>query len=357
MKTLIASILLAFSCAAQAGTPALNSRHAAVYDITNQQFVLEKNADTPAPMASITKVLTAMVALDAKPDLSETLKVTTNDVDTIKHSRSRVGVGTELSRQDMLHIALMSSENRAASALSYNYPGGHSAFIAAMNQKAKALGMTQTRVEDSTGLNPENHSTARDLVKMVMAADDYAPITRFTTMSDYELPVGSRTLTYRNSNPLVGKPNWNIELSKTGFTQEAGRCIVLKIAAAGKEYAVALLGSQSSGARLADIQAIKRFVSGQDEIMTAERPAKRPGLRLARKDAGKTMIAAKKSGFQNAVLDVSPRGKAKVTRVKLDKKAPKGKTALVKLEKKEPKAKMVRVKLEEKKQKGKSQRV
>lgn len=357
MKTLIASILLAFSCAAQAGTPALNSRYAAVYDMTNQQFVLEKNADTPAPMASITKVLTAMVALDAKPDMSETLTVTSNDVDTLKNSGSRVRVGTEMSRKDMLHLALMSSENRAASALSYNYPGGHDAFINAMNQKARSLGMTQTSVADSTGLNPRNHSTARDLVKMVMAADDYAPITRFTTTQGYDLPVGSRTLTYRNSNPLVGKPNWDIELSKTGFTREAGRCIVLKIAAAGKEYAVALMGSQSSGARLADIQAIKRFVSGQDEIITAAQPAKRPGLRLARKDSGKTLIAAKKSGFQNAVLDVSPRGKAKALRVKLAKKAPKAKMALVKLEKKEPKAKMVRVKLEEKKQKGKSQRV
>jgi D-alanyl-D-alanine endopeptidase (penicillin-binding protein 7) len=273
MKTIISVAVLAASCVAQsasaAGVPKLNSTHAVVFDATNQEFLLDKDGKTAAPIASITKVLTAMVALDAKPDMRETLQVSGLDVDLVKHSTSRVAVGTELSRTDALHLALMSSENRAASALSRNYPGGSLAFVRAMNEKARKIGMTRTSVEDPTGLSPQNQASAQDLVRMVLAAERYAPIARFTTSSEHTLPIGHRTLSYHNSNPLVGKPNWDIELSKTGYTQEAGRCIVMKMAAAGKQLVVVLLGSPSSSARMADIQAIKRWVSGGESHLAA----------------------------------------------------------------------------------------
>jgi D-alanyl-D-alanine endopeptidase (penicillin-binding protein 7) len=274
MKTLISVAILVASCAAQSAVaappPKLHSTYAVVFDATNQEYLLDKDGKTSAPIASITKVMTAMVALDVKPDLAETLRVSGLDVDRVKNSSSRVAVGTELSREDALHLALMSSENRAASALSRHYPGGNPAFIHAMNEKARKIGMTNTRLEDSTGLSPENRASARDLVRMVLAAERYDPITEFTTSSAHTLPVGERTLSYRNSNPLVGKPNWDIELSKTGYTREAGRCIVMKIAAAGKHLVVVLLGSQSSSARLADIQSIKRWVSGEPQLANAK---------------------------------------------------------------------------------------
>lgn len=267
MKTLLRAVVVAASCVAHGAfaspIPRLNSTHVVVFDATNQEVLIDKDGRTAAPIASITKVLTAMVALDAKPDMRETLRVSGQDVDYVKRSSSRVAVGTEMSRRDALHLALMSSENRAASALSRHYPGGNTAFVQAMNQKAKTLGMTQTRLADPTGLSPANQASARDLVRMVLAAERYLPITQFSTSEGHTLPIGQRTLSYRNSNPLVGKPNWDIELSKTGYTQEAGRCIVMKLAAAGKELVVVLLGSQSSGARLADIQSIKRWVTGE----------------------------------------------------------------------------------------------
>lgn len=276
MKTLVRVAVLAASWAAQgasasaAPAPKLHSTHAVVFDATNQEVLLDKDGKTAAPIASITKVMTAMVALDAKPDMRETLQVSGQDVDNVKHSTSRVAVGTELSRGDAMHLALMSSENRAASALSRNYPGGHTAFVHAMNVKAQKLGMTRTTLEDPTGLSPQNRASAQDLVRMVLAAERYQPITQFTTSSGHTLPIGHRTLSYHNSNPLVGKPNWNIELSKTGYTKEAGRCIVMKLAAAGKQLVVVLLGSQSSSARLADIQSIKRWVTGDRQLVAVE---------------------------------------------------------------------------------------
>jgi D-alanyl-D-alanine endopeptidase (penicillin-binding protein 7) len=324
MKTLIRVALLAATCASQSAIasplPKLNSAHAMVFDATNQEILLDKDGRTPVPMASITKVLTAMVALDAKPNMGETIQVSGQDVDTVKRSSSRVAVGTELTRKDALHLALMSSENRAASALSRNYPGGHPAFIRAMNEKARKLGMTSTYVEDPTGLSPTNRSTAQDLVRMVLAAERYAPITQFTTDDEHTLPVGNRVLNYHNSNPLVGKPNWNIELSKTGYTQEAGRCIVMKLAAAGKDLVVVLLGSQSSGARMADIQAIKRWVSGEGAQVAAAAPRRlvrstelrHAAVKLSKAELRKARLLAKPTGKVLSLQSVRPSAKAVV---------------------------------------------
>lgn len=308
MKSIITAILLAFSYAAQAA-PALHSEHAVVFDATNQEVLLEKNANTPAPIASITKVMTAMVALDARPNLNEPLKVSHEDVDTLKNSSSRVAVGTELTREEMLHLALMSSENRAAHALSRYYPGGEDAFVSAMNRKARSLGMTSTQLADPTGLSPANHASAHDLVRMVLAAERYEPITQYSTTSSAQMPIGSRVLSYKNSNPLVGKPNWNIELSKTGYTREAGRCIVMKMAAAGKKLVVVLLGSQTPSARLADIQAIKRWVTGEQEPVVARA-----------KKRGSDTVLAKKGGLRMASLAEKPRARTKASAVMVSKR-------------------------------------
>src|SRR3569623_411830 len=301
MKILMSVIALVAGVASHAAVaappmPRLYSAHAVVYDADNQETLLEKNAGTAVPFASITKLLTAMVALDADPDMNEMLSVSEHDVDMLKHTSSRIAVGTTLSREDMKHLALMSSENRLASALSrkdkihlafmsaenrlasalsQQYPGGHGAFIAAMNAKAAQLGMVNTHVEDPTGLSPNNRASAQDLVHMVLAAERYEPIRQFTTSTGYLLPVASRTLAYHNTNRLVGNPDWNIELSKTGYTSEAGRCIVMKLEAAGKHLVVVLLGAPSSNARFADLFSIRRWITGepaQPVLVAAHRP-------------------------------------------------------------------------------------
>jgi len=299
MKILMSVVALVACAAAHAADapdappPRLYSAHAVVYDADSQQTLLEKNAKAAVPFASITKLLTAMVALDANPDMNEMLSVSDKDVDLLKHTSSRIAVGTTLSREDMLHLALMSSENRLASALSQQYPGGHSAFIAAMNEKAKQLGMLSTHVEDPTGLTPNNRASAEDLVRMVLAAERYDPIRQFTTSSGYALPVSSRTLAYHNTNRLVGNPDWDIELSKTGYTSEAGRCIVMKLATGGKHLVVVLLGAPSSNARFADIFSIRRWISGepaQPIMVAAHRPTRRRHIvtvSASRRDLGK----------------------------------------------------------------------
>ena len=276
MPLAMMSALMVAQGALATGLPRLHSTHAMVVDAATQEVLLDKDGETAAPIASVTKLLTAMVALDANPDLGETLSVTNSDVDTIKHSRSRVSVGTELSREDMLHLALMSSENRAASALSRHYAGGQSAFVSAMNAKARSLGMTGTRVEDPTGLSPNNQASARDLVRMVLAAEQYRPIKQFTTASSYKISFGQKMMAYKNTNPLVGRREWDIGLSKTGYTKEAGRCIVMKLAAAGKNFVVVLLGSESASGRMADIQSIKRWIAGEPQM--AERAPRRAVL-------------------------------------------------------------------------------
>ncbi|GAB3644767.1 D-alanyl-D-alanine carboxypeptidase family protein [Ramlibacter alkalitolerans] len=260
MKSAALVIVLLAAVAANAA-PRLNSNHAVVYDATSGKVLLEKNADTPAPIASVTKVLTAMVALDAQPDLAEPLTVADEDVDRLKASSSKLPVGTSLPRKDMLHLALMSSENRAASALARHYPGGKPAFVRAMNVKAKLLGMDGAVMRDPTGLNPGNRATARDLVRMVLAAESYEPITLFTTSTQYSGPV-ARAAAFHNTNPLVASPSWKVELSKTGYIQEAGRCIVMKLQEAGKELVVVLLGANSPQKRTADLIAIKNWVDG-----------------------------------------------------------------------------------------------
>ncbi|MBP9217289.1 MAG: D-alanyl-D-alanine endopeptidase [Sterolibacterium sp.] len=238
----------------------LSSNAAMVLDQATGAVLFEKNAGAVLPIASITKLMTAMVALDARPDLEETMVIDDADVDTLKGTHSRLKVGTQLQREDMLRLALMSSENRAASALSRYYPGGRPAFVAAMNRKAQTLGLQDTHFADPTGLTAQNVSSARDLAKMVGAAQHYPLIRQFTTTSEYEVTVAGRTQEFRNTNSLVRSSSWDISLSKTGYINEAGRCLVMQAWLNNKPTIIVLLDSIGKMTRLGDANRIKHWV-------------------------------------------------------------------------------------------------
>jgi D-alanyl-D-alanine endopeptidase (penicillin-binding protein 7) len=219
----------------------LASSSAIVVDAQTGETIYAKNSTQAKPIASITKLMTAMVVLDAKPSLQEVISISSEDIDHLKHTTSRLPIGTKMTRYEMLRLALMSSENRASSALSRHYPGGKPAFIAAMNAKARQLGMSKTRFQDATGLTPANISTAEDLVKMVKASSQYDLIRQFTTTSGREVALRphSAPLQFNNSNALVRSDSakWDIKVSKTGYINEAGRCLVM-MANVGKRPAV-----------------------------------------------------------------------------------------------------------------------
>ncbi|MFC5302392.1 D-alanyl-D-alanine endopeptidase [Azospira restricta] len=222
--------------------------------------IYQKNSDAVVPIASITKLMTAMVVLDAVPSLRETIHVSDDDVDYLKGSRSRLHVGAELTREDALLVSLMSSENRATHALARHYPGGMPAFIAAMNRKAADLGMYHTRFEDPTGLSSSNVSTAQDLARMVAAAHRYPLIRELSTTADAKITVSGRLMEYRNTNQLVKSPSWDIGLSKTGFIQEAGKCLVMQARVADKPVVIVLLDSAGKLTRIGDANRIKRWM-------------------------------------------------------------------------------------------------
>lgn len=238
----------------------IKSAAVAVIDQSTGDVLYEKNAGAVVPIASITKLMTAMVALDVQPSLAEELTVSAADVDTIKGTRSRLTVGTQLSREEMLRLALMSSENRAASALSRHYPGGRDAFVAAMNAKARILGLTETRFADPTGLTPDNVSSARDLVKLVNAAHQYPLIREFSTSEEYQVAVRGRPQMFRNTNTLVHSEKWNIGLSKTGYISEAGKCLVMQAWLDDKPTIIVLLDSWGRLTRIGDANRIKRWI-------------------------------------------------------------------------------------------------
>ncbi len=239
---------------------ALKSSAALVMDEATGAVLFAKNPAAVLPIASISKLMTAMVMLDAKPDMNQVLTITGDDVDKIRHSRSRLLVGTRLSREDMLHLALMSSENRAAYALSSNYPGGRPAFVAAMNRKAQELGLTQTHFDDPTGLTATDVSSPRDLVKMVIAAQKYPLIHKFTTSTEYEVSVLGHPTIFHNTNSLVRNSSWDIGLSKTGFINEAGKCLVMQARLNKKPMIIVLLDSYGRMTRVGDAIRIRRWV-------------------------------------------------------------------------------------------------
>lgn len=236
-----------------------SSAFAIAHQLTGE-ILAERRGASVAPIASITKLMTAMVVLDAALPLAETLTVTRADIDTLKGTGSRLPIGARLSREQMLLLALMSSENRAASALARHYPGGEAAFIKAMNVKARMIGLSDTQFYDSTGLSPRNVSSPRDLVRMVAAAAEYPLIREFTTSDERQVRVGSKMLQYRNSNSLVRNPEWNIGLSKTGFIREAGRCVVMQTQLQGEPVIIVLMNARSRWARDTDAKRLREWL-------------------------------------------------------------------------------------------------
>jgi D-alanyl-D-alanine endopeptidase (penicillin-binding protein 7) len=248
------------------GDPILRSASALVVDQSSGAVLFEKNANLQVPIASITKLMTAMVVLDAKPDMQEELTISRDDVDTHKGTHSRLGVGISLTREEMLRLALMSSENRAAAALSRYYSGGREEFVAAMNRKAEELGLTDTHFEDPTGLTAANVSSARDLTKLAAAAHSYPEIREFSTTSKYEVKIGRRQQAFYNTNRLVSNDNWEIGLSKTGYISEAGKCLVMQTWLNNKPLIIVLLDSWGKLTRIADANRIRRWVESASLI-------------------------------------------------------------------------------------------
>lgn len=239
---------------------AVRSGSALVVEQGEDGALFQKNAGVVVPIASITKLMTAMVVLDGIPDLQAPITVTDEDVDYLRGSRSRLQVGTVITRETALLLALMSSENRAANALARHYPGGMPAFLAAMNVKAQSLGMRDTRFEDPTGLTSNNVSTARDLAKMVAAAYRYPLVREFSTTPEAVVDVGGRPLAFHNTNPLVKSAAWDVGLSKTGYINEAGKCLVMQARVADKPIVIVLLDSAGKLTRVGDANRIKRWV-------------------------------------------------------------------------------------------------
>lgn len=248
--------------------PQLASNRALVINQNTGEVIYAKNSNIRSPIASITKLMTAMVVLDARQSLDEIIYISESDVDTLKGTSSRLPVGTSLSRSDMLQLALMSSENRAAFALASNYPGGRSAFVKAMNTKALSLGLMETQFAEPTGLMAQNVSTAEDLYKLVSAAYQYPEIRLATTTTSYDIYLNGRQtpVEFRNTNSLVRDGEWDIGLSKTGYINEAGRCLVLQTTVAGEPMIMVFLNASGTNKRTGDVIRVKKWVEHNNDF-------------------------------------------------------------------------------------------
>ena len=254
----------------------LRSSVVLVVDQNTHEVLAGQNIDAVRPIASLTKLMTALVVTDARQPLDEVLEITREDFDTEKHSYSRLTAGMKFTREEMLILALMSSENRAASALGRNYPGGRAAFIKAMNAKARALGMSRTAFGDSTGLSSRNVSTAQDLAKLVEAAYKVRLIREFSTQTEHTVkPTKRRQLHFVSSNRLVrAKNDWRIGLQKTGFTNEAGRCLVMQATVKGRQIIMVLLDSDGKLTRFADAQRLRQWIESGRNTASAKAQSK-----------------------------------------------------------------------------------
>lgn len=239
---------------------ALRSSVAFVIDQDTREVLLSKNEQAVLPIASLTKLMTGLLVSEAQLPMDEMITISQDDVDTEKGSSSRLVVGTRLNRGDLLHLALMSSENRAAHALGRTFPGGLDAFVQKMNAKAKELGMGDTHYVEPTGLSSQNQSSARDLSRLVAAASRQPIMRELSTSPGYEVAVGHRTLQFHNTNPLVRSPNWDISLQKTGYIREAGRCLVMKAEVSGRNLIMVFLDSAGKLSRIADAERVRRWV-------------------------------------------------------------------------------------------------
>lgn len=276
-------LVLAVPGAAFAATPApstplldrvaLKSRAVLVVDEETGETLAAKNVDTVMPVASLTKLMTALVVLDAAQPLDEVLQITRDDVDDEKHTPSRLRVGAQLSRGNLLLLALMASENRASMALARHYPGGRLAFVSRMNAKAAELGMKRTRFVDPTGLSARNVSTARDL-RVLLAAANARPLIRdYSTRAEHTVFVGKRKLKFISSNRLVRRSQWEIGLQKTGFTNEAGRCLVMRAEVAGRKVAMIFLNSFGKLTRYGDASRVRQGLERKKDRGPPQRAA------------------------------------------------------------------------------------
>lgn len=241
----------------------LKSNAVMVLDQQTHEVLFDKNAKAVLPIASLTKLMTGLVIADANLPLDEMITITEADVDTLKGSGSRLAVGSTLSRGEMLHLALMSSENRAAHALGRTHPEGLNRFIELMNAKAKFLGMTNTHYVDPTGLSPQNQSNAKDIAILATVAYERPIIRELSTSTAHSVDTGRRTLQYRNSNQLVSNPQWDIGLQKTGYIAEAGRCLVMQATVAGRQLIMVFLDSAGKLTRVADAERVRRWAEGR----------------------------------------------------------------------------------------------
>jgi len=246
-----------------ASTPDVRSRAVLVLDRSTGAVVYSRHANTAAPIASITKLMTALVVLDGQQPLDELVEIVAADKARTQGNPSRLPVGAKLTRRDLLNLALMSSENRAAQALGRSYPGGESAFVRTMNTKARALGMTQTRFVDPTGLSGGNVASASDLAKLVTAAGKSAVIREFSTSDKLAVTVARQKLEFHNTNPLVRDPTWEIALQKTGHIALAGQCLVLQAQIDGRPMVIVLLNSVGKYTRVADARRIRQWMGSR----------------------------------------------------------------------------------------------
>ncbi|MGB5079628.1 MAG: serine hydrolase [Burkholderiales bacterium] len=281
LSTLAVVSTPAFPRGGEPREPALKSQSALVVDQESGEILLGKNPQSKLPIASLTKLMTAIVTLDAELDPEQPVTITKADVDRLRGSHSRLQVGTTLTRDELLHLALMASENRAASALANAYPGGKEAAVMAMNLKAQLLGMSGTRFEDATGLSGRNLSTAQDLAKLVQAAHSYPKIRDYTTSTSYQVKVGRRAMRFGNTNRLTRSSRWDIGLSKTGYIAEAGRCLVMQVTLAGRSIIIVLLDSWGKYTRVGDATRIRQwieFASSRAANGRAAGPRERDGV-------------------------------------------------------------------------------
>ncbi len=238
----------------------LRSSVALVIDQDTREVLLRKNDSAVLPIASITKLMTGLLITEAQLPMDEPVTITQDDVDTEKNTRSRLKVGTTLSRGELMHLALMSSENRAAHALGRTYPGGLSAFVEAMNARAKLLGMHDTHYVEPTGLSSRNQSSAQDLARLVAFASSNPTLRELTTSPEHEVEVGNRTLQFRTTNRLVKNPAWDIGLQKTGYIAEAGQCLVMQARVAGRKLIMVFLDSAGKLSRIGDAERVRKWV-------------------------------------------------------------------------------------------------
>ena len=250
----------------------LSASAALVIDQQSGAVLFRKNAEAVLPIASLTKLMTALVVTEAKLPMDEVITISEDDVDGERHSRSRLRVGTSLSRGEALHLALMSSENRASHALGRSDPRGLTNFVQAMNRKAKALGMANTVFVDPTGLSNRNRSTAHDLSLLTAAASLNPLMSEYSTTPQHELAASTgRVLRYNNSNRLIKNPQWDISLQKTGYIVEAGWCLVMSTKIAGHDLLVVLLDAGGKSSRIADAERIRRWVASQMKVAAGDR--------------------------------------------------------------------------------------